>query len=127
MNISLDAALITLKTTNAGTALINKPLVALSYAKYLKDGPNITKIAYNEIKSLVSDINKQTKELKAIRDKKVEGSTDITILVPIENTEGLDLDSLPGIAEIDLGSNDGEVKLPDVLEEIEIPDEPQKK
>ncbi|MDR1338443.1 MAG: hypothetical protein LBK58_00030 [Prevotellaceae bacterium] len=83
-NIILDAAGITLATTNAGLSLVNNPLLAISYTKCLKGGPLIVYMAYHEFKDIVNALRAQTKELKQLVESRQEGSTEEDIILPID-------------------------------------------
>lgn len=112
-NIALDATNITLQTALATTALAEAPLYAFSHGKYLKAGPVIVGMAGKEVAEIVSEYKRQYKTMKEIHKNKTEKSTDTTVLIAVSEDENLDLDSLTDINDIDLGTNDGAVDLPD--------------
>ncbi|MDR1130281.1 MAG: hypothetical protein LBK96_04805 [Prevotellaceae bacterium] len=85
-NIILDAANVTLATTNAGLSLVSNPLLAFGYTKCLKGGPLIVYMAYHEFKDIVNALKAQTKELKQMRDSRQEGSTEEAIILPMDES-----------------------------------------
>jgi hypothetical protein len=123
-NILLDATNMTLQTANATSALIGNPLLALSYTKCLAGGPNIVKLAFNEVKEIVDATKTQIKQINSMKKSQMEGSTDQAIILPIEEGEIPDPNKIVNFEDIDLGSSDGEIDLNnldlDALEKEEI-------
>ena len=74
-DIVLDATNIGLQTANATMALPNLGLKAISYAKYVKAGPNIIAKAGKEIKELASFRRSQWQSWKAMKINAVDAST----------------------------------------------------
>ena len=74
-NIVLDATNIGLQTANATMALPNLKLKALSYAKYVKAGPNIIAKATKEVKELASFRRSQWQSWKAMKTDAIDAST----------------------------------------------------
>lgn len=127
-NILLDAANISLLTTSAGMSLTSNPLLAFSYGKYLKAGPQIVKLSYNEVKEIVTRTKGQISDMKSIHKNKLEGSTDKVILVPIPEGEEVDPADLVDIATIDMGTDElGELPAEiDNLPDIDTLPDPEK-
>lgn len=73
--IVLDATNIGLQTASATMSLPNLGLKALSYAKYVKAGPNIIAKAGKEIKELASFRRSQWQSWKAMKTDAVDAST----------------------------------------------------
>jgi hypothetical protein len=123
-NILLDATNMTLQTATATSTLIGNPLLALSYTKCLTGGPNIVKLAFNEVKEIVEETKAQTKQINSMKKSQMEGSTDQAIILPIEEGEIPDPNKIVNFEDIDLGSSDGEIDLNnldlDALEKEEI-------
>lgn len=102
-DIVLDAANITLMTTSAGLSLTSKPMLAFSYGKYLKAGPKIVGLAYNEVKEIVNRTKAQMKTMKEIHKNKVDKSTDTDYLVLVPEGEEINLEECVELSSIDLG------------------------
>lgn len=115
--IVLDAASISLQTTSASLSLAENPLLAFSYAKCLKGGPSIVKLAYGEIRDIVNATKKQVYATQSMRKSQLEGSTDQAILLPQEEGELPDLEDIHDLSEMNLGSSDDEVDISE--EELE--------
>ena len=109
--IVMDAASISLQTTSASLSLAENPLLAFSYAKCLKGGPAIVKLAYGEIRDIVNATKKQVNATRSMRKSQLEGSTDQAILLPQEEGELPDLEDIHDLEEMDLGSSDDEVDI----------------
>lgn len=75
VEIVADGALIGLQTANATLELPKLGLGALSYAKYVKAGPNIIALAGKEIKELASIRRAQWQQWKAMKEGAIDAST----------------------------------------------------
>lgn len=126
--IVLDVASVSLSTTSASLSLAENPLLAFSYAKCLKGGPAIMKLAYGEVRDIVNATKSQVKMIKSLKKSQMEGSTDQAILLPQEEGELPDTEDILNLSEVDLGSSDDEVDISDLDSidldsELEIPKE----
>ncbi len=126
-----DAAVINLKAVSAGTSLLSNPLLSFSYGKYLKAGPQIVGLAYNEFKEIVEASKQQSQEIKDLRAKQMERSTDTTIILEIPEGTDINLADAVDINEINMGDNTGVIEIPEELAgladiEIEIPEDEKK-
>lgn len=129
--IVLNAANISLLTTTAGLSIVSNPLLAFSYGKYLKAGPLIVKLAYNEIREIVNATKLQMKQTKAMRTSKLEGSTDQAYILAISEEEqaSVNLEDFVNLEEGELGNNDNEIDIPEEeladekFEELAMPEE----
>lgn len=125
-NILLDVTLISLMTTNAGLSIASNPLLVFGYTKCLKGGPQIVKLAYNEVKGIIEETKKQTEQTKKLKSSQMEGSTDQAIILAKEEGEEPDIENMLLMADLDLGTNDGEVDISEIENIVlEIPDEPE--
>lgn len=127
-NIVLDAANITLMTATATTSLTENPLVAFTHGKYLKAGPRIVKLAYDEVKEIVSRTKVQTKQMREIHKSKIDKSTDTDYLVPIPEDVEINLEECVDMATLDMGESSAQDLPEDLLNadldsELEIPEE----
>ncbi len=75
VEIVADGVLIGLQTANATLELPNLGLGALSYAKYVKAGPNIIALAGKEIKELANIRRAQWQQWKSMKDEAIDAST----------------------------------------------------
>lgn len=128
--IVLDAVNISLMTTSATLSLTENPLVAFSHGKYLKAGPNIVKLAYNEVREIVNATKKQVQQTRSMRTSKLEGSTDQAYIFAVPEEE-VNIEEYIDLEDGELGSNDGELDFPEEefdnidWNELEMPEEPK--
>ena len=93
-------------TTSATLSLTENPLVAFSHGKYLKAGPNIVKLAYNEVREIVNATKKQVQQTRSMRTSKLEGSTDQAYILAVPEEE-VNIEEYIDLEDCELGSNDG--------------------
>ena len=75
-------------------------------------------IAAKDIRYIAEDVRAQAKLLWELRSQQSEGSTDKTILIPINNDK-VDLSKMIPIAKFNLGTNNMDViKIPKKLEKL---------
>ena len=67
LGIVNDLLKITNTTTAAAAAIAGNPMLAISYGKYLKAGPKIATEGAKTIKGLVSEMNKQKKDIRQFK------------------------------------------------------------
>jgi hypothetical protein len=85
----------------------------------LVGGPNIVKLAYNEVKEIVDATKVQMNDIKRMKKSQLEGSTDQAIILPMEEGEIPDPDKMAKLEDIDLGNSDNEIDIDlDKLDEI---------
>lgn len=121
-NILLDASLITLMATNAGVSITSNPLLVFGYTKCLKGGPEIVKLAYNEVKEIVEGFKEQSTELKKLKSSGMEGSTDQAIIMEKGDIE---VDPSKYDEHIALGTSEGELPEDEYDMELKPIDEPE--
>lgn len=113
-DIVLDAANITLMTATATLSLTENPLLAFSYGKYLKAGPKIVGLAYNEVKEIVNRTKEQMRTMKEIHKSKVDKSTDTDILIPAGDS--VNLEECTELSSMDIGNQPAQ-DVPDALDD----------
>ena len=127
-DIVLDVANISLMTVSAGTSLTENPLLAFSHGKYLKAGPKIVALAYEEVREIVNRTKQQMRTMKQIHQSKVDKSTDTDYLVEIPVGTEFNLEECVDLATIDMGTSPAQ-ELPELLansdleNDLEIPEE----
>lgn len=126
--IILDATNISLLTTLATLSIGKNPLIGFSHGKYLKAGPNIVKLAYEEVREIVNATKLQMRQTKAMRTSMQEGSTDQACIVGLseKEREEADIENFIDIQEGELGNNDAEVDIPEgVFDNVDLEDIPE--
>ena len=113
-DIVLDAANITLMTATATLSLTENPLLAFSYGKYLKAGPKIVGLAYNEVKEIVNRTKEQMRTMKEIHKSIVDKSTDTDILIPAGDS--VNLEECTELSSMDIGNQPAQ-DVPDALDD----------
>ena len=126
INIIGDASIINLKVISATAVLVSKPLLSLTYGKYIKTGPQIAGMAYNEFKTIVEAKKEESRVIKALRANQSEKSTDTTILIEIPEDEVEDPSQYLAInlEDFTAGESAESLEIPDELSqfaEMEIP------
>lgn len=127
-DIVLDVANISLMTVTAGASLTENPLLAFSYGKYLKAGPKIVALAYQEVREIVNRTKQQMRTMKQIHQNKVDKSTDTDYLVEVPEGTEINLEECVDLATIDLGTSAAQ-DLPPILDgmdlenDLEVPEE----
>lgn len=127
-NIVLDVANISLLTVSAGASLTENPLLAFSHGKYLKAGPKIVGLGYQEVREIVNRTKQQMRTMKQIHQSKVDKSTDTDYLVEIPEGTEINLEECVDLATIDMGTSPAQ-ELPELLansdldNDLEVPEE----
>lgn len=127
-NIVLDVANISLLTVSAGASLTENPLLAFSHGKYLKAGPEIVGLGYQEVREIVNRTKQQMRTMKQIHQSKVDKSTDTDYLVEIPEGTEINLEECVDLATIDMGTSPAQ-ELPELLansdldNDLEVPEE----
>ena len=125
----MDVANISLMTVTAGASLTENPLLAFSYGKYLKAGPKIVALAYQEVREIVNRTKQQMRTMKQIHQNKVDKSTDTDYLVEVPEGTEINLEECVDLATIDLGTSAAQ-DLPPILDGMDLEndlEEPEEK
>lgn len=101
LNMADDILTITTMTTDAATALIENPLAAINYGKYIKDGPIVIGYIGRESGRLAAKTKRQYDVLTKLRKSEATEVTDLDIDVDeaIVSLEG-DFKEATGIEDI---------------------------
>lgn len=114
-NITLNMTNISLQTATATLEMATNPLLALSYGKYIKDGPKLVAFGGSQMGGIVKALKGQISDLKTIKKNAVDvgdiKSTDQVIINKVEGDIIKDESELADLDSFDMGSNAGAVDI----------------
>lgn len=97
-NILLDCTNLTVLTASATTALPSLGVAALSYGKYIKQGPLIANKGLGELKGIVENLKAQSASIKALKEgSTTEGELAEVMITTTSIPEGINVEEIASL------------------------------